>query len=200
MFKTKYCQKNGLNKNKYLLRKLRKQILSNSESTFQIPEKFLADEEVYKAVGQFIDNIKSKNVIEILKDIGSNCENYDLRRIYIAESAYEDVSIFMGYGWNGIRGCLEKKYEKEIAPGKTKEIKIKKLISQEKERSIAEIDELFHVYGEERDGKSAIKRNDDWKCFDFKFSDTEQYNDISEFYKEVELQGYYCNGGSELWI
>ena len=65
-----YCQKNGLNKNKYLLRTLRKQILSNSESTFQIPEKFLADEEVYKAVGQFIDNIKSKNVIEILKDIG----------------------------------------------------------------------------------------------------------------------------------
>lgn len=152
-----YCQKNSLNKNKYLLRKLRKQILSNSESTFQIPEKFLADEEVYKAVGQFIDNIKSKNVIEILKDIGSNCENYDLRRIYIAESAYEDVSIFMGYGWNGIRGCLKKKYEKEIAPGKAKEIKIKKLISQEKERSIAEIDELFHVYGEEKDGKSAIQ-------------------------------------------
>lgn len=38
--------------------------------------------------------------------------------------------------------------------------------------------------------KECIKRNDDWKCFDFKFSDTEQYNDISEFYKEVELQGY----------
>lgn len=37
--------------------------------------------------------------------------------------------------------------------------------------------------------KECIKRNDDWKCFDFKFSDTEQYNDISEFYKEVELQG-----------
>ena len=152
-----YCQKNGLNKNKYLLRKLRKQILSNSESTFQIPEKFLADEEVYKAVGQFIDNIKSKNVIEILKDIGSNCENYDLRRIYIVESAYEDVSIFMGYGWNGIKGCLEKKYEKEIAPGKAKDIKIKKLISQEKERSIGEIDELFHIYGEEKDGKAAIQ-------------------------------------------
>ena len=120
-----YCQKNGLNKNKYLLRKLRKQILSNSESTFQIPEKFLADEEVYKAVGQFIDNIKSKNVIEILKDIGSNCENYDLRRIYIAESAYEDVSIFMGYGWNGIRGCLEKKYEKRNCSGKAKRNKNK---------------------------------------------------------------------------
>lgn len=33
----------------------------------------------------------------------------------------------------------------------------------------------------------------DWDCFNFKFSDTESYNDIGEFYKEVTEQGYYMN-------
>ena len=38
--------------------------------------------------------------------------------------------------------------------------------------------------------KDSIAKHQDWKNFDFKFSDTEKYNDISEFYREVEKQGY----------
>jgi len=38
--------------------------------------------------------------------------------------------------------------------------------------------------------KESIQKNEDWRVFDFKFSPTESYNDISEFYKEVEKQGY----------
>ncbi|MBP5401968.1 MAG: type V CRISPR-associated protein Cas12a/Cpf1 [Treponema sp.] len=38
--------------------------------------------------------------------------------------------------------------------------------------------------------KDAINRHEDWKKFDFKFSDTRSYEDMSGFYKEVELQGY----------
>jgi len=38
--------------------------------------------------------------------------------------------------------------------------------------------------------KSSIIKNPDWKCFNFKFSPTESYEDISQFYKEVEKQGY----------
>lgn len=38
--------------------------------------------------------------------------------------------------------------------------------------------------------KKSIERHDDWKKFDFKFSDTNTYQDISEFYREVEQQGY----------
>lgn len=38
--------------------------------------------------------------------------------------------------------------------------------------------------------KKSIDRHDDWKKFDFKFSDTSTYQDISEFYREVEQQGY----------
>lgn len=38
--------------------------------------------------------------------------------------------------------------------------------------------------------KESISKHEDWSKFGFKFSDTASYNDISEFYREVEKQGY----------
>ena len=38
--------------------------------------------------------------------------------------------------------------------------------------------------------KDAINRHEDWRKLNFKFSDTKSYEDMSGFYKEVELQGY----------
>jgi CRISPR-associated protein Cpf1 len=38
--------------------------------------------------------------------------------------------------------------------------------------------------------KASIPKYSNWKCFDFKFSDTSSYKDISDFYREVEQSGY----------
>ena len=38
--------------------------------------------------------------------------------------------------------------------------------------------------------KESIKKNENWKMFDFHFSETKNYKDIGQFYKEVEQQGY----------
>lgn len=38
--------------------------------------------------------------------------------------------------------------------------------------------------------KTSLNKHKDWKKFDFKFKSTSEYNDISEFYKDVEEQGY----------
>lgn len=38
--------------------------------------------------------------------------------------------------------------------------------------------------------KQSIERHEDWSQYGFNFSDTESYNDISEFYREVKEQGY----------
>ncbi len=38
--------------------------------------------------------------------------------------------------------------------------------------------------------KTSINRHEDWKNFDFHFSDTRSYEDLSGFYREVEAQGY----------
>ncbi len=38
--------------------------------------------------------------------------------------------------------------------------------------------------------KESIEKHDDWSQFGFKFTPTENYNDISEFYREISDQGY----------
>ncbi len=38
--------------------------------------------------------------------------------------------------------------------------------------------------------KESIKKHDDWSQFGFEFTPTENYNDISEFYREISDQGY----------
>lgn len=38
--------------------------------------------------------------------------------------------------------------------------------------------------------KESISKHNDWKNFDFHFSDTNSYEDLSGFYREVENQGY----------
>ncbi len=38
--------------------------------------------------------------------------------------------------------------------------------------------------------KLCISKNESWSAFNFKFSDTETYNDMSDFYNEVSEQGY----------
>lgn len=38
--------------------------------------------------------------------------------------------------------------------------------------------------------KDSLEKHWDWKFFNFKFSPTSEYKDISEFYREVENQGY----------
>lgn len=38
--------------------------------------------------------------------------------------------------------------------------------------------------------KQSINKHEDWKNFHFQFTDTKDYHDISEFYREVEKQGY----------
>lgn len=50
--------------------------------------------------------------------------------------------------------------------------------------SLADCHKLIDFY------KASIERHEDWSKFDFNFSDTETYEDISGFYAEVEAQGY----------
>ena len=38
--------------------------------------------------------------------------------------------------------------------------------------------------------KNSLNKHEDWKGFNFKFSDTNSYNDLSGFYREVEHQSY----------
>lgn len=41
--------------------------------------------------------------------------------------------------------------------------------------------------------KDSLNKHEDWKHFDFQFSETKTYQDLSGFYREVEHQGYKIN-------
>ncbi len=53
--------------------------------------------------------------------------------------------------------------------------------------SIHDLSKMINFY------KSALLKYEDWKCFDFLFRPTEEYVDISQFYLDVEMQGYKLN-------
>lgn len=53
-----YCQKEKQNSRQFKLKRLHKQILCIGETSFEIPEKYESDEEVYQSVNDFIGMIK----------------------------------------------------------------------------------------------------------------------------------------------
>ena len=57
----------------------------------------------------------------------------------------------------------------------------------EKSFNLADLHTLIDFY------KSALPKYEDWKVFNFQFQTTENYQDISQFYREVEQQGYLLN-------
>ena len=89
------CQKDKLNKGKYKMRKLHKQILSIAESNFEVPHMFQSDKEVYDTINTFIRDINDKNLLEKTIALSEKYNEYDLNRIYISNKYFESVSIFM---------------------------------------------------------------------------------------------------------
>ena len=57
----------------------------------------------------------------------------------------------------------------------------------EKSFNLTDLHTLIDFY------KSALPKYEDWKVFNFQFQATENYQDISQFYREVEQQGYLLN-------
>ena len=99
-----------------------------------------------------------------------------------------------------------KKMEYKLLPGPNKMLP-KVFFSKSRISEFAPSDELLEKYnkGYHKKGKDfdvnfchelinfykkSLNKHEDWKNFNFKFKDTAEYNDISEFYREVEEQGY----------
>ena len=98
------------------------------------------------------------------------------------------------------------KMEYKLLPGPNKMLP-KVFFSKSRIEEFAPSDELvykyekgYHKKGEEFDldfchelidfFKKSINKHEDWSKFNFEFKNTNEYNDIGEFYKDVEKQGY----------
>lgn len=64
---------------------------------------------------------------------------------------------------------------------------IREVLKKGKEFNLSDCHKLIDFF------KESIKKHEDWSNFGFEFSPTESYNDISEFYKEIQQQGYSLN-------
>ncbi len=99
-----------------------------------------------------------------------------------------------------------KKMEYKLLPGPDKMLP-KVFFSKSRKEEFSPSDELLSKYkkGYHKKGinfdlefchelinfyKEAINKNEDWEKFKFNFKDTNEYNDIGEFYKDVKRQGY----------
>ena len=109
------CQKDKLNKGKYKMRKLHKQILSIAESNFEVPHMFQSDKEVYDTINTFIRDINDKNLLEKTIALSEKYNEYDLNRIYISNKYFESVSIFMCENWRTLNDAINYYYENNIS-------------------------------------------------------------------------------------
>jgi hypothetical protein len=108
------------------------------------------------------------------------------------------------------RSCTDSCYQKmvyKLLPGPNKMLPKVLLVSEKGKRTYNPSEYIHEGYnaGKHKKGeafdikfcrdlidffKDAMSKNKDWNVFNFKFSPTESYGDISQFYKEVERQGY----------
>lgn len=152
-----YCQQTKSNINLFRMRKLHKQILAKSESSFEIPLMYENDEEVYKSVNAFISNVNSKDIFARLKILGESVGEYDLSRIYISGKYYESLSICISGKWDVIKNCLTEFYKENIpGKGKTKDEKVRKAVSSDNFKSLKGIDDLVSMYGQESNKDNKI--------------------------------------------
>lgn len=171
-----YCQQTRNNYNLFKMRKLHKQILAYTSTSFEVPKMFEDDMSVYNAVNAFIDETEKGNIIVKLKDIVNKYDELDEKRIYISKDFYETLSCFISGNWNLITGCVENFYDENIhAKGKSKEEKVKKAVKEDKYKSINDVNDLVEKYIDEKE------RNE------FKNSNAKQYiREISNIITDTE--------------
>ena len=151
-----FCQKNKLNKGKYKMRRLHKQILSVAESNFEIPQMFQNDKEVYNTVNIFIKEINDKKVLEKIIKLSDNYNKYDTNKIYVSSKYFESLSIFMCENWRTLDEAINSYYENNISgKGESKKKKVEKALKSEKYRSVKSINTVIEQYNAEAKKKEA---------------------------------------------
>lgn len=105
------------------------------------------------------------------------------------------------------KGEIFSKMEYKLLPGPNKMLP-KCLLPKSNRKKYGATDEILKIYdhGDFKKGsdgfsreslgkiidfyKSGLQKYEEWNCFDFSFRPTEEYVDISQFYLDVEKQGY----------
>lgn len=149
-----YCQQTKEKSGQYRMRKLYKQILSISSTSYEVPYKYEDDAQVYSSINEFVDRIFNSNFSAKVEKMLEKAEEYDFDKIYIASKNYSSISNFISGKWNTLEDCIRRYYEDNtVGNGDKKEKKVEEKVKKDSFRSLDSIDKVVEMY--EKGGKSA---------------------------------------------
>lgn len=149
-----YCQQTKEKSGQYKMRKLYKQILSVSTTSYKVPYVYEDEQEVYDSINKFVARIFDSNFSARIEKMLDKASEYDFDNIYIASKNYENISGFMSGKWNTVNDCIRSYYEENtVGKGEKKEKKVDEKVKKDKYRSLDSLDKVVGLY--EKDYKSA---------------------------------------------
>lgn len=135
------CQQNKLKRRKYKLRRLHKQILSKTESRFEVIRPFENDQEVYQAFNACVEKIVASGMEAQLREIVEMADEYDDAKIFVTSNEYSFFSQILYKDWELVSAGQRRYYEETIKK-KNKAEEIENKIAQEEYRSLASLRQL----------------------------------------------------------
>lgn len=160
-----FRQKHGLKKKELpYFTKLKKQILSKSESRSFLPEAFENDEHMLNSLKDYIKQMTQKDGdIELLKKSIENLQEAELDKTYVKSSELSRVSNLIFGNYAVIKSAIEE-YAKNTFKPKTNG-KVTKKLEQEREKyckqkvfTIAELENALIVWGEQLDEDDPLRQ------------------------------------------
>lgn len=151
-----YCQQTKEKSGQYRMRKLHKQILSTTSTSYEVPYMYKDDTEVYNSINLMVDKILTGNFSDKIKGMLEKSSEYDFNKIYVSSKTYGNISNFMCGTWSLVESCIRNYYEDNtVAKADKKQQKVEDRIKKEKYRSLHSIDKVVEMYDKEKVNRDA---------------------------------------------
>ena len=137
-----YCQQSKDKTAQYRMRKLRKMILSNVMTGFEVQHMYESDNEVYNSLNDFVKKMKDGEFETKLERMIEKSLQYNYDEIYVAAKNYSNISVFISGEWDCLINCIAREYNKNTASNADDKAK------KEKYRSLKRIYNVVTNYGE----------------------------------------------------
>ncbi len=141
-----YCQQTKEKSGQYRMKKLRKQILSISSTSFEIPYKYKDDNEVYDSINMFIRELEDNRLNDCISGLLQMAQQYDYKKIFIDARSYNTVSNFISGSWDMVINSITRYYDENTTAKKNKQESVEKKVKGEKYRSLTGIYDIVAGY------------------------------------------------------
>lgn len=141
-----YCQQTKEKSGQYRMKKLHKQILSISSTSFEVPYMYKDDNEVYDSINMFIRKLEDNRLNDSIVGLLQMAQQYDYKQIFIDAKSYANVSNFISGSWDTVINSITRYYDENTTAKKNKQESVEKKVKGEKYRSLSDIYDIVARY------------------------------------------------------